>query len=294
MTYQGVPSFEDLEPEGVNTGSHYDLEKKPKIDFCTTGDAGLESLDLDEIEKLETLEDLNFEYGADDYFSSNGSGNPNSSLQPELPSQTYIKRFRHNSGIPRLDVNKSCSTTRDLSNQPVSTSSEKQLDHSELAMTFGASEIESRETQTTQWLANYRLMKMLARLATTAANVTDAQGFVAAMVPLSFRHTPSAYRAFAPALPMLIRRAMKATRSFYTRKASRALIRLMPIIICRTTSQLARRLTLGRRVTPYLAVIMFEKQVGVILQARPGTQYGWFHQQRSRKVPWGIIKRTRW
>lgn len=100
---------------------------------------------------------------------------------------------------------------------------------------------------------NYELMEMLAMAAAKTKRSAEADGLVAAMVPLALQLTPQAYRALWPALPALIRGTVQLARKLRQRRATRRLVGTLPLVLKATVSKLARYAASGRQITQPIA-----------------------------------------
>ena len=115
------------------------------------------------------------------------------------------------------------------------------------------------------WLEDYELMDSLAIAAAEAEDGPEAAGLIAAIIPLAIRQVPTAYRGLWPAIPVLTRGAVGVTRLLRGRPATRPWVKMMPVILCRTTKQLARQMANDQPVTRRLAAKTLARSTAAVL-----------------------------
>lgn len=115
-------------------------------------------------------------------------------------------------------------------------------------------------------LEEYELMAALATAASKAGSRTEAEGLVAAIVPLSIRLNPQFYRALWRTLPTLLQGTVGVTRLLYGRAATRPLIRLMPFILESTATRLAGYVARGRPLNRSLVARTLARQTRMAIE----------------------------
>jgi hypothetical protein len=271
MVNQEPPSFEDLEPEGQDVempdgfGNAEEFEGEGLDEFPMGALGEYEFGDLEEFKDLE-----------DDEFSRNRRSMPPRRTLASLAARIALKWGGRATAASVFGGN----SRRPVALKPVRTPAglfeEEYLDEPEADLLNGAS---------AALLEDYELMEALAAAAVAAEDEAEAEGLIAAAIPLSIRLAPTVYRALWPAIPALINGTVGVTRLLHRRSATRPRIKLIPTILRRTTVQLARHAAHGQPVTRRLASKVLAGQTAAALQHWRGPRPASRRAVRSKRRP---------
>ncbi len=256
MSVHDSPSFEDLEPEGE------DIEMGDE-----EGDSSLEYDEFDDFLSADTRDDKPDPYDAFDEFDDAFDG--------QEPSRQRPRRTRGRSTARSKRPGASHAASAAIAANGHAPASRKQTRLSEKAWRdIDTEDVDDLFDDTGREMnmcsaalrEDQELMNTLAATAAAAKDEVVAEGMMAALVPLSLRFSPTVYRALWPALPALIEEAVGLMRLLHARPSSRRRITAIPMILQRTTAQLARQVSQGRPVTRQAITKVFARQANAMLR----------------------------
>lgn len=121
------------------------------------------------------------------------------------------------------------------------------------------------------------LLLTLARAAARARTVDEAASLAGALVPLAMGRQRAVYLGLWPALPALLLGVDGLARLLYANESARPLLERLPALLDRTFKTLARILSAGKPLTPWLAAEVLAKHTAAMLNGASSS--------RSRRDP---------